>query len=242
MTLANVRTELSMKSLGGIAGDRLDLVAQPVHRPIAVARAAIQGTGDVVHHRAQQRLVGAQARGAQSRRDAGHQDLGLERHAHHVVGSGVERSTQLIGRIQRGRHDDVGRGQFGLAREPPASVTAADGAPAITTGIGTSGQRAQGAGDVIRPLEADPGVHQHGPAVVMKLLQADAATRVAAFAPVPLSARAGSRRSLAPSMRSIWIATPCPECQTWPAQPTGWRSTWPPVPMRRLAQRDPGRM
>jgi len=44
---------------GGIAGDRLDLVAQPVHRPIAVARAPIQGTRDVVHHRAQQRLVGA---------------------------------------------------------------------------------------------------------------------------------------------------------------------------------------
>ncbi len=112
----------------GVAGDRLDRVAEPLHRPVLVARAAVDGARDVGHQRAQQRLVRAQASGAQPGRHARGQHLGLERDAHHVVGAGVQRRAQLGGGVERGAHDDVRRGELVAARGPPRSARRRAGA------------------------------------------------------------------------------------------------------------------
>ena len=45
----------------GVTGDPLDLVADPLHRPVRVARAAVHGAGDIRDERAHQRVAGAQA-------------------------------------------------------------------------------------------------------------------------------------------------------------------------------------
>ena len=106
-----------------VADDLLDLVAQPLHRPVAVARAAVDRARDVVDERAQQRLVGPQPRGAQPGRHPRGEHLGLERDAHDVVGAGVERLAQLM-RASRGRRSthDVRRRPDRAARGRPRSA------------------------------------------------------------------------------------------------------------------------
>ena len=96
-----------------VADDVHDLVAQPLHRPVEVARAAVDRARDGVDERAQHRLARPQPRGAQAGGDAHRQHLGLERHAHHVVGARVERGAQLVGRVEVHAHDDVHVGEVG---------------------------------------------------------------------------------------------------------------------------------
>ena len=97
----------------GVADDLLDLVAQPLHRPVAVAQAAVDGARDAVDERAQHRLARPQARGAQAGRHAQGEHLGLERHAHDVIGAGVQRGAKLVGRLEVDEHDHVDVGHLG---------------------------------------------------------------------------------------------------------------------------------
>ena len=48
----------------------------------------------------------------ESGRHARHEHLRFERHADHVIGSGVERVAQLARRVERRAHDDVDLGQL----------------------------------------------------------------------------------------------------------------------------------
>ena len=60
----------------------------------------------------QQDLVGSQTCRAEPGRHARREHLRFERHADHVIGSGVERVAQLARRVERRAHDDVDLGQL----------------------------------------------------------------------------------------------------------------------------------
>ena len=102
-----------------VAGDRLDLVADPVHRPVRVVSAAVHGTGDVPHQRAQPRLARPPLRRPEPGRDAREQDLRLERDAEDVVRPRVDRRAHLVRGAERGADHDVRRRELGLRAEPP---------------------------------------------------------------------------------------------------------------------------
>ena len=155
---------------GRIARDLLDLVAQPLHRPVAVARAAVDGAGDAVDERAQHRLVGPQPGRAQAGRDAHREHLRLERDAHHVVRAGVERLAQLVRGVEVGADDDVHAGQLRARadRVDQRRCVPRAGHHDLSGAVGDHADRRGGLGD---PQQAQPGGGQHRPRIRAELLQ-----------------------------------------------------------------------
>jgi hypothetical protein len=99
-----------------------------------------------------------------------------------AAGSRVERRAQLVWRVERRRHHNVDRGQLRLGadrihqRLGPASTRDHDRG-------GTSGQRAEGTGQIRGTFDPNAGVHQHGPTVALKLPQAEQENRRGSAAP-----------------------------------------------------------
>jgi hypothetical protein len=155
-----------------IARDRLDLVAQPLHRPVLVACAAVDGAGDVRDQRAQQRLIRPQTAGAQPRRHPRREHLRLEGNAHDVIGARLERLAQLGGRVERRTQDDVRGGQLvapadgGRQCPTPARFRDQDLRDLIA-------QRRQRSGDVRDADDAYSGRRQHRPAFLAQRLEAE---------------------------------------------------------------------
>ena len=156
----------------GVAGHHLDLVAQPLHRPVEIARTAIEGAGDVVDQRAQQRLAGPQPRRAQSRRDAHGEHLRLERDAHDVIRSRVQRIAQHIRRGEIGSDDDVDGGELGPRAHRARQRRRLPHAGHHDLG-GAFGHRAERLGRRGESQDAEPGGGELGPRRVAELLQSE---------------------------------------------------------------------
>ena len=155
-----------------IAGDLLDLVAEPLHRPVRVTRAAIDDARDVGHQRAQQHLAGAQPRRPQPADDTRGQHLGLERDPHDVIGTGVQRRTQLRRGLQRCSQDDVhGRQQRIAAKRAHQRATARDiGDHDLRRMTRNRAERLRDVGDL---HDRQPGLRQHRPRVRADMTDAD---------------------------------------------------------------------
>ena len=190
---ARERADRVADEVGGrVAGHRLDLVAQPLHRPVAVAGAAVDRARDAVDQRAQHRVVGPQAGGAQARRDAQDQHVGVERDAHDVVRPCVERIAQLVGRVEVDARDDVDARQLGPRPHGADQVRAVlrvdehDLRRALL-------DDADGRAGIAGAQDAEAGREQHLPCRVADHVEADQQHRVA-LADEPVE-RARPRRS-----------------------------------------------
>jgi hypothetical protein len=104
-----------------IAGDPLDLLADGLEHEVGVPRGAVDRTGDVLHQRPQQAVVGALLGGAQAGAGASDQLGAGERAVQVVVGAGIERR---VGHPAPGGDGD--RQQPGVAEAGVVAQLAAD--------------------------------------------------------------------------------------------------------------------